>query len=106
MCPRLTGDLGSRLLMSMEAALARRDWLEFMVGVAAVCVMTGRGGGGGWGMEAFGFRRPLGLSIMAWIFSSARTHTHTGRHKHFSKKDNSSLLKLETYIHSFGHDLL
>lgn len=73
MCPRLTGDLCSRLF-SMDAPLARRDWLEFMVGVAAVCVMTGNGGGGGGGMEAFGFRRPLGLSIMAWIFSS--THTH------------------------------
>lgn len=75
MCPRLTGDLCSRLF-SMDAPLARRDWLEFMVGVAAVCVMTGSGGGGGGGMEAFGFRRPLGLSIMAWIFSSAHTHTH------------------------------
>lgn len=75
MCPRLTGDLCSRLF-SMDAPLARRDWLEFMVGVAAVCVMTGSGGGGGGGMEAFGFRRPLGLSIMAWIFSSAHTHIH------------------------------
>lgn len=64
MCPRLTGDLCSRLF-SMDAPLVRRDWLEFMVGVAAVCVMTGSGGGGGGGMEAFGFRRPLGLSIMA-----------------------------------------
>lgn len=77
MCPRLTGDLCSMLLMSMEAALARRDWLEFMVGVAAVCVMTGRGGGGGRGMEAFGFKRPLGLSIMAWIFSSVHTYSQT-----------------------------
>lgn len=59
---------------SIDAALARRDWLEFMVGVAAVCVITGRGGGGGWGMEAFGFRRPLGLSIMAWILSSVNTN--------------------------------
>lgn len=62
---KLTGDLGSRLFMSVDAPLARRDWLAFMVGVAAVCVMTGRGGGGGGGMEAFGLRRPLGLSIIA-----------------------------------------
>lgn len=56
--------------MSMDAPLARRDWQEMIVGVAAVCVMTGSGGWGGWGMEAFGFRRPLGLWIMAWIFIS------------------------------------
>lgn len=74
MWPRLTGDLCSaRLLMSTEAALARRDWLELMVGVAAVCVMSGRGAAAGWGMEALGFRRPLGLSIMAWILSSEHT---------------------------------
>lgn len=58
------------LQTSIEAALARRDWLVFMVGVAAVCVMTGRGTAGEWGMEAFGLRRPLGVSIMAWILSS------------------------------------
>lgn len=61
--------------MSMEAPLARRDWQELMVGVAAVWVI--RGGGGSWGMEAFGFRGPLGLSIMVWSLSSAATHTHT-----------------------------
>lgn len=78
------------LLMSIEAALARRDWLELMVGVAAVCVMAGSrgGGGGGWGMEAFGFRRPLGLSIMAWILRSADTHRHT---QTLLQEDNSSL---------------
>lgn len=86
MCPRLTGDLCSRLF-SMDAPLARRDWLEFMVGVAAVCVMTGSGGGGGGGMEAFGFRIPLGLSIMAWIFSSAHTHT-----EYLMSKNDSHLL--------------
>lgn len=61
--------------MSMEAPLARRDWQELMVGVAAVWVI--RGGGGSRGMEAFGFRGPLGLSIMVWSLSSAATHTHT-----------------------------
>lgn len=78
--PRLTGGLCSTPLTSMEAALARRDWLELMMGVAAVCVMAGRGEGGGGGLEAFGFRRPLGLSIMAWILSSTETqrrHFHT-----------------------------
>lgn len=64
--------------MSMEAPLARRDWQELMVGVAAVWVI--RGGGGNWGMEAFGFRGPLGLSIMVWSLSSAATHTHTREH--------------------------
>lgn len=58
------------LQMSIEAALARRDWPVFMEGLAAVCVITGRGTAGEWGMEAFGFRRPLGMSIMAWILSS------------------------------------
>lgn len=67
---RLTGDLCSMLQMSIEAALARRDWLVLMVGVAAVCVITGSGTAGEWGMEAFGLRRPLGVSIMAWILSS------------------------------------
>lgn len=43
-----------------------------MVGVAAVWVMAGRGGGMGGGKEAFGFRIPLGLRIMAWIFISTR----------------------------------
>lgn len=61
--------------MSVEAPLVLLDWLEFMMGVAAVCVMSGSGGGGGGGMEALGFRRPLGLSIMAWILSSANEHT-------------------------------
>lgn len=67
----------------MEAALARRDWLELMMGVAAVCVMAGRGGGGGGGLEAFGFRRPLGLSIMAWILSSRETWK-----RHFHRAEN------------------
>lgn len=67
-------DLCSRLLKSIEAPLGRRDWLEFMVGVAAVCVMTGRGEAM-CGIEAFGFRRPLGVSIIAWIFSSTFTNT-------------------------------
>lgn len=72
--PRLTGGLCSMPpATSMEAALARRDWPELMMGVAAVCVMAGRGGGAGGGLEAFGFRRPLGLSIMAWILSSRET---------------------------------
>jgi len=83
--PQLTSDLCSKLL-SVEGPLARRDWLEFMVGVAAVCVMTGSSGGGGGGMEAFGFRRPLGLSIIAWILSSARI-------KHLELQDNTGLLQ-------------
>lgn len=70
-CPTLTSGRCSMLPSSMETALARRDWAEWMVGVAAVWVMAGRGGGGG--MEAFGLRIPLGLSIMAWIFISTRT---------------------------------
>lgn len=75
----LTTGLCSTLLMSIDAVLARRDWLEFMEGVAAVWVMAGsKGGGGGWGMEAFGFSRPLGLSIMAWILSSADTKIISG----------------------------
>lgn len=57
----------------METALARRDWAELMVGVAAVWVMAGRGGSASGGMEAFGFSIPLGLSIMAWIFISTGT---------------------------------
>lgn len=80
-CSRLTAGLCSMLLMSIDAVLARRDWPEFMVGVAAVWVMAGSkggGGGGGWGMEAFGFSRPLGLSIMVWILSSADTKIITG----------------------------
>lgn len=63
------------LQMSIEAALARRDGQEFMVGVAAVCVMTGSGAAGEWGMEALGLRRPLGVSIMAWILSSVGNKT-------------------------------
>lgn len=63
------------LQMSMEAALARRDWQELMVGVAAVCVITGSGAAGEWGMEALGLRRPLGVSIMAWILSSVGNKT-------------------------------
>lgn len=68
--PTLTSGRCSAPPSSIETALARRDWAEVMVGVAAVWVMAGRGGGGGGGMEAFGFRMPLGLSIMAWIFIS------------------------------------
>lgn len=58
------------LQTSMEAALARRGGPAFMVGVAAVCVMTGRGTPAERGMEALGLSSPLGVSIMAWIFSS------------------------------------
>lgn len=43
----LTSDLCSKVLTSMETPLGLRDWLEFMVGVAAVCVMMGSGGGVG-----------------------------------------------------------
>lgn len=72
-CPTLTSGRCSTAPNSIETALARRDWAELMVGVAAVWVMAGRGGGAGGGMEDFGFRMPLGLNIMAWIFIS--THT-------------------------------
>lgn len=72
-CLTLTSGRCSAAPNSMETALARRDWAEAMVGVAAVWVMAGRGGGAGGGMEAFGFSIPLGLSIMAWIFISAGT---------------------------------
>lgn len=99
------------LLMSIEAALARRDWLELMVGVAAVCVMAGSrgGGGGGWGMEAFGFRRPLGLSIMAWILRSADTHRHTQTPLH---EDASTVFclscieDLRTRVYTLGIQIL
>lgn len=78
-CPTLTSGRCSTAPNSMETALALRDWAELMVGVAAVWVMAGRGGAAGGGMEAFGFRMPLGLSIIAWIFISTHTETVAGQ---------------------------
>lgn len=83
------------LQMSIEAALARRDWLVFMVGVAAVCVITGRGTAGEWGMEAFGFRRPLGVSIMAWILSSVE---NKNKEKYFPSKNSGEYFVLFVYV--------